>query len=147
MDFQSKCMPVFTLPINLAGFPSRIKLSTKRNQKAVINVFKNSMILKILKRVKQFWKHWALKFSEFTEMLYPKDQRQKKDIFKHTDAMLLGDSNLCPHFLWSVPTTNPVFCFFLNVFKHSWAHLLLTTNYLTHSLFGHFFCITFWCSL
>lgn len=130
-------MPVFTLPINLTGFPFRIKLSTKKNQKAVINVFKISMILKILKRVKQFWKFELWNFQSSLTCYTPKIKDRRKDIVKHTDAILLGDSNLCPQFLWSVPTTNPVFCFFLNVFKHSWVHLLLTTDCLTHSLFGH----------
>jgi hypothetical protein len=43
---------VYFVSLNLAGFPFRIKLSTKKDQKAGINFFKNSMTLKILKRTK-----------------------------------------------------------------------------------------------
>ena len=51
---------VYLASVNLACFPFRIKLSTKKDQEAVINSFKNSMMLKIYNGTKQNWGHWAL---------------------------------------------------------------------------------------
>lgn len=53
-DFYSRIhASVYFASLNLADFPLRIKLSTKKDQKVAISFFKNLMTFKILKRAKQ----------------------------------------------------------------------------------------------